>query len=103
MYNDGITFWKVRWRRMSQAKVDARKEQKKNRKQEVAKQKRNRVISRLVSYVVVIAIVGAIGFSVYKKVNPGPKADSTIYSSLIATDSYGILQPSIPDTDSESN
>ncbi len=50
---------------MSQAKVDRYKEEKKNRKKTIKKEKRNRVLARTAGIVVVAAIVCWIGFSGY--------------------------------------
>ena len=48
---------------MSQAKVDRYKEEKKNRKQTIKKEKRNRVLGRTLGVVIAAAIVCWIGFS----------------------------------------
>lgn len=82
---------------MSQAKVDARKQYKKNRKEILAKEKRNSMITRFVAYLVMIAVIGGFGYSFYKTMNPGPEANQQTFYSLIAQDSYGILTPSLPD------
>lgn len=50
---------------MSQAKVDHNKEIKKNRKKMVQKQKRDRLLARIGGVVVILAIVGWIGYSAY--------------------------------------
>ncbi len=50
---------------MSQAKVDHNKELKKNRKKIVQKQKRSKIYARLCGVVVVLAIIGWIGYSAY--------------------------------------
>ena len=50
---------------MSQEKVNRYKEEKANRKQLIKKQKRNRIISRIVGVVVCLAIVGWLGYSIY--------------------------------------
>ena len=82
---------------MSQAKVDRRKEYKKNRKEILAKEKRNNAIAKCVAYLCIIAILVVVCFSVYKKVNPTPEPDSTAFYALTQTDSYGILTPSLPE------
>lgn len=82
---------------MSQAKVDRRKEYKKNRKQILAREKRNSRISKFFAYLCLIVIIGGVGFSFYKKLNPAPEADSSTFYALTATDSYGILSPSLPE------
>lgn len=56
---------------MSQKKVIEYKEEKRNRKENIKKQKRKSVISKAVACVAVIAVVGAIGFAVYKNANSG--------------------------------
>lgn len=50
---------------MSQAKVDRYKEEKKNRKQTIKKEKRNRVLGRTLGVIIAAAIVCWIGFSGY--------------------------------------
>lgn len=80
---------------MSQQKVDRRKAEKKNRKETIAKEKRLNTLYKLIGYLCLILIIGGIGFSVYKKVNPTPEPDATAFYSLIATDQYGILSPSL--------
>ena len=82
---------------MSQAKVDARKEYKKNRKEILAKQKRNNAIGKLVAYLCLIVILGGVGFSVYKKFNPAPEPDPNAFYALTQTDSYGIITPTMPE------
>ncbi len=51
---------------MSQAKVDAHKEEKKNRQQEIKKKKRNRVLARTIVAVAVVAVAVWVGFSGYR-------------------------------------
>ncbi len=84
---------------MSQAKVDARKKYKKNRKELLAREKRNSTLRKFAAYLVMIAVIGGFGYSFYKTVNPEPKANQQTFYSLIAQDSYGILTPSLPDAD----
>ena len=50
---------------MSQEKVNRYKEEKANRKQILKRQKRNKIIARVIGSVICVAIVGWIGFSVY--------------------------------------
>lgn len=50
---------------MSQAKVDKYKQEKKNRKRIIAKQKRDRFFGSCAFAVVILAFVGYIGYSVY--------------------------------------
>ena len=50
---------------MSQAKVDKYKQDKKNRKKIMAKQKRQRVLGSCAFAVVILAFVGYLGYSVY--------------------------------------
>ncbi len=81
---------------MSQAKVDARKENKKNRKKIMAREKRIRSLEKLLLAIVVIAIIAGFGWSIYKVVNPTPPYDITAFYNLIQTDNYGILSPTLP-------
>ena len=78
---------------MSQRKVDRQKEYKKNRKQILAKEKRQRKIGHAIAYLCVFLLAGGIVYSVYTKVTPEKEDDSSAYYSLIQTDDYGILDP----------
>jgi hypothetical protein len=82
---------------MSQEKVDRRKEYKKNRKEILAREKRNNAIGKFIAYLCLLVILVGVGFSVYKKVNPTPEPDATAFYSLTESDSYGILTPSLPE------
>lgn len=82
---------------MSQAKVDRRKEYKKNRKQILAREKRNDAIRRIFAYICLFAILVGVGFSIYRKMNPAPEPDSTAFYMLTESDNYGILTPSLPE------
>lgn len=81
---------------MSQAKVDRYKEEKKNRKQTIKKEKRNRILERTVGVLIAAAIVCWIGFSVYsyyQEKKPTTKTELSMtalndyLSSLSSTDS----------------
>ena len=78
---------------MSQRKVDRQKEYKKNRKQILAKEKRQQRIGKAIAYLCVCVLLGGIGYSVYNKAVPKKEVDSSAYYSLIQTDEYGILDP----------
>ncbi|MCD8020684.1 MAG: hypothetical protein LUF92_14225 [Clostridiales bacterium] len=80
---------------MSQEKVDRQKEYKKNRKKILAKEKRRARIAKFIGYLCLICIIGGVGYSFYLKVNPETEADTSSFYSLIATDDYGILDPSL--------
>ena len=82
---------------MSQEKVDRRKEYKKNHKKILAREKRRAKISKAIGYLCLICIIGGVGFSFYLKLNPAPENNTNTFYSLIATDSYGILDPSLPE------
>ena len=82
---------------MSQEIVDARKQYKKNRKKIIAQEKRRDQLMKLVAYLVVIAIVVGIGWSVYYKVKPQPQYDISSFYKLIDRDSYGFLTPVLDD------
>lgn len=82
---------------MSQEKVNRRKEYKKNRKEIIAKEKRQKQMSKVLAYLCGLVIVVGLGFSVYKKVTPEKVQDNTTFYSLIQTDDYGILNPSLPE------
>ena len=80
---------------MSQRKVDRQKEYKKNRKQILAKERRQRRIGHAIAYLCVCLLVGGLGYSVYSKLTPKKEIDSAAYYSLIQTDDYGILGPQL--------
>lgn len=82
---------------MSQAKVDRRKEYKKNRKEILAREKRNNAIGKFVAYLCLILIICGVGFSIYKKLTPVQEPDNTVFYALTETDEYGILTPSLPE------
>ncbi|MFP3156492.1 hypothetical protein LQZ18_19145 [Lachnospiraceae bacterium ZAX-1] len=50
---------------MSQEKVDRYKKQKANRKEIIKKEKRNKIIAKVVGSVVCLSIVGWLGWSLY--------------------------------------
>lgn len=81
---------------MSQAKVDRYKEEKKNRKQTMKKEKRNRVLARSLGVVIAAAVVcwiGFSGYSYYQEKKPMTKTElstaalSDYLSGLTTTDS----------------
>ena len=81
---------------MSQAKVDRYKEEKKNRKQTIKREKRNRILERTVGVLIAAAIVcwiGFSGYSYYQEKKPTTKTELSMtalndyLSSLSSTDS----------------
>lgn len=72
---------------MSQAKVERYKEEKRNRKETMARDKRKRMVSRAALAVVCVALVGWIGTSAYQ-VYENSKPLETIYTDLTALDDY---------------
>lgn len=62
---------------MSQKKVDEYKRQKANREQIMKKEKRMRALSRCVAVLVLVAIVGWLGYSVYGQVEKSQEAKVT--------------------------
>ena len=83
---------------MSQAKVDRYKEEKKNRKKTLKKEKRNRVLARTIGVVVAAVIVcwiGFSGYSYYQEKKPMTKTEL----SMTALNDY---LNSLSDTDSSS-
>lgn len=72
---------------MSQAKVDRYKEEKKNRKQIMAKEKRANALRALAGGVVVVALLGWIGVSGYNWYLASQPLD-TIYVDTTAIDDY---------------
>ena len=72
---------------MSQAKVDRYKEEKKNRKEIMAKEKRKRMIGKIAGCAIVLALVGWIGYSavdLYMDSRP----IETIYTDLTAINDF---------------
>ncbi len=72
---------------MSQAKVDRYKEEKKNRKEIIAKEKRQRMIGKIAGWVVILALIGWIGYSavdLYLESRPM----ETVYTDLTAINDY---------------
>lgn len=72
---------------MSQAKVDRYKEEKKNRKKIMAKEKRIRIAGYAAGCLVAIGIVGWAGFSGYRAYENN-KPVETIYTNLDAISDY---------------
>lgn len=72
---------------MSQAKVDRYKEEKKNRKETMAKEKRQRVLGVLAGGVVVVALLGWIGVSGYNWYQASQPLE-TIYVDTTELDNY---------------
>ena len=72
---------------MSQAKVDRYKEEKKNRKKIMAKEKRMRITGYIAGCVVAVAIVGWAGYSGYRAYE-NSKPVETVYTNLDAISDY---------------
>lgn len=72
---------------MSQAKVDQYKKEKASRKETMAKEKRNRMISRLCWSVVGVVLAAWIGISSVNFVKNNRPVE-TIYADTTALDSY---------------
>lgn len=72
---------------MSQAKVDRYKEEKKNRKKIMAKEKRVRITGYIAGCAVAIAIVGWAGYSGYRAYEAN-KPMETIYANLDSVTDY---------------
>lgn len=72
---------------MSQAKVDRYKEEKKNRKEIMAKEKRNNTLRVVAGGVVVVALLGWIGVSGYNWYQASQPLE-TIYVDTTAIDDY---------------
>ena len=73
---------------MSQAKVDRYKEQKKNRKKIMKKEKCRIVLGRTIGVLVCAAIVGWAGWSVYKLYESKKPASYTEVNMKAITDFY---------------
>lgn len=76
---------------MSQAKVDHYKEQKKNRKQIMKREKRMRILGRCAAGVVCVAIAAWIGWSAYRIYDSNRPASRTEVNVDSITDYYASL------------
>lgn len=72
---------------MSQAKVDRNKERKANKKKIVAQEKRNRLITIICGWAVLIAVVSWAGYSAYG-IYEKSKPVETVYTNLDAINDY---------------
>lgn len=72
---------------MSQAKVDQYKKEKANRKETVAKEKRNKKLIKLCTGVVIVALAAWIGVSTVEAVKSSQPA-KTIYVDTAELDNY---------------
>ena len=72
---------------MSQAKVDRYKEEKKNRKKTIAREKKLHVLRVICAYLVAIVLIGWAGYSAYH-VYESKKPMETIYTNLDAINDY---------------
>lgn len=72
---------------MSQAKVDRYKEEKKNRKKTMAKEKRLHLLAIVCGWVVVIALAGWAGVSGYR-IYESKKPIETIYANVSPITDY---------------
>jgi len=74
---------------MSQEKIDRYKEEKANRKKEIAKQKRNALIGKIAGIVVCIGIIAWIGWSGYRNYQADKEWESFMkeYQEMMATSS----------------
>ena len=68
---------------MSQAKVERYKQEKKNRKAAVKKQKRKKILGRIIAVLVCAAIAIWIGFSAYAKITA--KEASVVKETVVDT------------------
>ena len=72
---------------MSQAKVDRYKEAKKNRKETVAKEKRQQALTKLVGVAVAVVLAAWIGVSGYNMYQASQPLE-TVYVDTTALDNY---------------
>lgn len=71
---------------MSQEKVNKYKEEKANRKQIMKKEKRNRMIGRIIGAVICLAIVGWLGYSIYDSTTEKVASSQTEVNLTAVTD-----------------
>ena len=88
---------------MSQEKVNKYKEEKANRKTILKRHKRNRIIARVISSVIGLAIVGWIGYSIYDRAMTNIKTSQTEVD-LAAVNDYisGLTEADTEEDTSES-
>ena len=88
---------------MSQEKVNKYKEEKANRKTILKRQKRNRIIARVISSVIGLVIVGWIGYSIYDRAMTNIKTSQTEVD-LAAVNDYisGLTEADTEEDTSES-
>lgn len=73
---------------MSQKKVDAYKEYKKNRKEIIKKEQRMRKVEYGVIIAVLVAFVGWFGFSTYQKATAKPETEETVVATEVNMSDY---------------
>ena len=69
---------------MSQKKVDAYKEAKKTRKEDLAKEKKKKQLNRIIGWVVLVLVVAALGVGLYitiKNMKDNSAEDNTAYQA----------------------
>lgn len=75
---------------MSQAKVDRNKEQKRNVKKIMAKEKRSWMLTQVVLYGIIAAVVIWIGVSLYQAVNSSSTDTTSVQSVTYTLDSSAL-------------
>ncbi len=85
---------------MSQAKVDRYKASKKNRKKEIKKAKRNKILARVIGALAAIAIVCWIGFSGYSYYQEQKPMTQTEINTDAISDYLNNLSSSLDESDS---
>ena len=87
---------------MSQEKVDRYKEEKKNRKKIIKKQRFQSILFKTAGTLVAVILVGWVGYSAYDTITSGAAADSKTYSmDTTAVDEY-LNEMAAAQTESES-
>lgn len=86
---------------MSQEKVNKYKEEKANRKQIIKKEKRNRIIGRIIGAIVCLAIVGWIGFSIYDSTSKSIASSQTEVDFTAVDDYFSAMNADDAVTDAE--
>lgn len=77
---------------MSQEKVDRYKEQKANRKQIMAREKRKKLLIKICAGVIALALVGWLGYSIYDTVNKPDTSDVAITTTALDDYVNGLQQ-----------
>lgn len=75
---------------MSQAKVDRYKEEKRNVKKIMAKERRNWMITKIILIIIAAAVIGWIGVSLYQAITAPSTTNTSVQSVTYTIDSSAL-------------